>query len=278
MREAHRHAAQQAAPGASSPGRPPKLKVVGITKHFRRSDSSRLLVMDSLTLEVGDLEFVAIIGPSGCGKSTLLRIIDGLEPADSGSIVIDGKEATGADASRAMVFQSFDLFPWRTALENVAFGLEVRGVAKPDRLRTSQHYIKLVGLEGFEHSYPNQLSGGMQQRVGIARALATRPQILLMDEPFGSLDIQTRDLMQDELLMIFDAEPKTVLFVTHSVEEAIYLADRIIVLSARPARVCMDVQVPFGRPRNEDIKGAPRFVDIRREIWHTLKSGVSLQG
>jgi NitT/TauT family transport system ATP-binding protein len=255
----------------------PKLAVASVTKRFDRDGASGLLVFDSLSFDVADLDFLVIVGPSGCGKSTLLRIIDGLEPPDSGTIFVDGAQATGPGPGRAMVFQSFDLFPWRTAIENITFGLEVRGVGRRERLQIGRHYIDLVGLTGFEGAYPHQLSGGMQQRVGIARALAVKPDILLMDEPFGALDIQTRDLLQDELLRIFDTEKKTVIFVTHSIEEAIYLADRIIVLSPRPARISMDVQVPFPRPRNEDIKGEPRFIEIRREIWQMLKQAVSEQ-
>jgi ABC-type nitrate/sulfonate/bicarbonate transport system ATPase subunit len=201
-----------------------------------------------------------------------LRIVDGLESADSGTIRIDGAPVTGPGPERAMVFQGFDLFPWRTTLENVAFGLEVRGVPADERREMGQRCIDLVGLQGFENAYPYQLSGGMQQRVGIARALAIKPDILLMDEPFGSLDIQTRELLQDELLRIHEAEAKTVVFVTHSIEEAIYLADRVVVLSPRPARICTDIEVPFGRPRSEDIKGDPEFVRIRHDIWQLLKS------
>jgi NitT/TauT family transport system ATP-binding protein len=253
----------------------PKLSVDGVTKLFRRAGAPDLVVMQDLRFDVRKLEFLAIVGPSGCGKSTLLRIIDGLEPASSGTIRIDGRPIDGPGAGRAMVFQGFDLFPWRTTLENVAFGLEVQGVPRAAGRETARRYIDLVGLSGFENAYPHELSGGMQQRVGIARALATQPDILLMDEPFGSLDIQTRDLLQDELLRIVEAEPKTVIFITHSIEEAIYLADRVIVLSARPARISMDIAVPFERPRREEIKGDPIFVEIRREIWGMLKSAAA---
>lgn len=228
-------------------------------------------MFEDFSLVVGNLEFVAIIGPSGCGKSTLLRIINGLDAPDSGTIEIDGKPVTGPGAGRAMVFQGFDLFPWRTTLENVAFGLEMQGVDKRKRTDTARRYIHMVGLTGFEGSYPHQLSGGMQQRVGIARALAVQPSILLMDEPFGALDLQTRDLLQDELLRIWQTDRKTVLFVTHSIEEAIYLADRIIVLSPRPARIERDIGVPFARPRDEALKTSPAFLEIRREIWGLLK-------
>jgi NitT/TauT family transport system ATP-binding protein len=247
---------------------PPKLRTVGLT---RRYASGGLTVFQDLSVDIANLEFVAIIGPSGCGKSTFLRIINGLDEPDSGTIEIDGKPVHGPGAGRAMVFQGFDLFPWRTALDNVAFGLEMLGMAKRERIDVARRYIDMVGLNGFEASYPHQLSGGMQQRVGIARALAVRPDILLMDEPFGALDLQTRDLLQDELLRIWQTDPKTVLFVTHSIEEAIYLADRIIVLSPRPARIAADIRVPFERPRDEALKTSPAFLEIRREIWGLLK-------
>ncbi len=253
--------------------RAPKLRIEGLTKRFARGGEPPLVVLDGLDFAIRNLEFVAIVGPSGCGKSTLLRIIDGLEAADAGAVYIDSAPVCGPGAGRAMVFQSFDLFPWRTALDNIAFGLEMLPMPAAERLRISRHYLELVGLHGFERSYPHQLSGGMQQRVGIARALATRPDVLLMDEPFGALDVQTRDLLQDEMLRIFEAEAKTIVFVTHSIEEAIYLADRIIVLSARPARIGMDIRVPFPRPRRENIKGHPDFVAIRWQIWNKLKGG-----
>jgi NitT/TauT family transport system ATP-binding protein len=247
---------------------PPKLRTVGLA---RRYGNGGLTVFEDFSLDVANLEFLAIIGPSGCGKSTLLRIIDGLDPPDAGRIEIDGKPVSGPGGGRAMVFQGFDLFPWRTALENVAFGLEMQGVGRRERLDAARRFIAMVGLSAFEGSYPHQLSGGMQQRIGIARALAVRPDILLMDEPFGALDLQTRDLLQDELLRIWQTDRKTVLFVTHSIEEAIYLADRIIVLSPRPARIARDIAVPFARPRDEALKTSPAFLDIRREIWGLLK-------
>jgi NitT/TauT family transport system ATP-binding protein len=171
-----------------------------------------------------------------------------------------------------MIFQGFDLFPWRTTIKQVEFGLELLGVPHRERLEKSRYYIELVGLRGFENAYPHQLSGGMQQRVGIARALAIDPEILLMDEPFGALDVQTRDLLQVELARILERDRKTVLFVTHSIEEAIYLADRILVLSARPARIQVTIDVPFPRPRSDDVKTTPEFLEIRQQIWERLKS------
>ena len=216
-----------------------------------------------------------LLGPSGCGKSTLLRIINGIETSDDGRILIDGQDVTGTTGhGRGMVFQSFELFPWRTVLDNVAFGLEVAGVEKQQRLAQARECVELVGLTAFENAYPHQLSGGMQQRVGIARALAIKPSILLMDEPYGALDVQTRDLLQDELLNIWERERKTVVFVTHSIEEALYLADRIVVMSPRPGRIAQIIDVPFARPRRDEIKTDPEFLKLRRHIWESLKKMV----
>lgn len=249
----------------------PKLEARGITKLYRR-DGQTMPVLENFSLSVADLEFLVLLGPSGCGKSTLLRIIDGIETCDAGQVILDGKDVTGTTgAGRGMVFQSFELFPWRTVLGNVAFGLEVAGVAASARNETAQHYIDLVGLGAFANSYPHQLSGGMQQRVGIARALAIDPAILLMDEPYGALDVQTRELLQDELLSIWEKQRKTVIFVTHSIEEALYLADRIVVMSPRPARIERVIEVPFARPRRDDLKSTPEFLDLRRDIWQSLK-------
>ena len=254
----------------------PKLEVSHLSKGFLRASSSAIPVLDDLSLAVADLEFVAIVGPSGCGKSTFLRIVDGLIPPDSGTIRLNGAVVDGPGHGRGMVFQSFDLFPWRTAIGNVEFGLEMKNLPRAERRSRARRWIELVGLQGFENSYPHQLSGGMQQRVGIARALAIEPEVLLMDEPFGALDVQTRDLLQDELLAIWQRERKTVLFVTHSIEEAIYLADRVLVFTPRPARIERVVDVPFGRPRREDMKSDPAFVELRREIWQSLKRGVRI--
>jgi NitT/TauT family transport system ATP-binding protein len=252
----------------------PKLEVSHLSKGFVRSPSSVMPVLDDLSFVVADLEFVAIVGPSGCGKSTFLRIVDGLIPPDAGTILLNGAPVNGPGHGRGMVFQSFDLFPWRTAIGNVEFGLEMKNLPRAERRARARRWIELVGLQGFENSYPHQLSGGMQQRVGIARALAIEPEVLLMDEPFGALDVQTRDLLQDELLAIWQRERKTVLFVTHSIEEAIYLADRVLIFSPRPARIERVVDIPFGRPRGEGIKSDPAFVELRREIWQSLKQGV----
>jgi len=253
-----------------------KLSIRDLNKSYARGAGEGIEVISKFSIDVPDKEFLAILGPSGCGKSTMLRIVDGLVPADSGTIWIDGTDVTGevGGKGRGMVFQSFDLLPWRTTLANVEFGLEVLPISARERREIAKHYINLVGLAKFEESYPHELSGGMQQRVGIARALAVKPQILLMDEPFGALDVQTRDVLQDELLRIWNAERKTVLLVTHSIEEALYLADRIVVVTPRPARVEKIISVPFGRPRDEAVKSDPLFVELRRDIWKLLKKEV----
>jgi NitT/TauT family transport system ATP-binding protein len=249
------------------------LEVAAVSMAYRQG-GARLDALLDISFAVRELEFVSLLGPSGCGKSTLLRIIDGLTEPTSGSVTIAGEQIQGVGGGRGMVFQGVDLFPWRTALGNVEFGLEMTRSNKSERRATARHYLELVGLADFEHAYPYQLSGGMQQRVGIARALAIKPQVLLMDEPFGALDVQTRDLLQDELLGIWQREPKTVIFVTHSIEEAIYLSDRIIMLTPRPGRIDRVIDVPFARPRTEAIKSLPDFVELRREIWSALKVGV----
>ncbi len=254
----------------------PKLEVRNVSKRFGPDGALGVPVLVDLSFSVRELEFVAVLGPSGCGKSTFLRIVSGLVDADEGSILIDGKEAEGPGHGRAMVFQGFDLFPWRSTLDNVAFGLEMLNMPAAERRRVAQHYVKLVGLSGFEHAYPFQLSGGMQQRVGLARALAIKPSVLLMDEPFGALDVQTRDLLQDEVLRIWQNERKTVVFVTHSIEEAIYLADRVVIFSPRPARIERIVDVPFPRPRTEELKTSVPFMEMRREIWSMLKQHVTI--
>jgi NitT/TauT family transport system ATP-binding protein len=247
------------------------LSVSGVSKSF-----GSVPVLIDQSLEVAEGEFVALLGPSGCGKSTLLQIINGLTSVDAGKVVLDGQDVTGKSGTgRGMVFQGADLFPWRSALENVAFGLEVMGVPRKERLERARHYLHLVGLKGFEDAWPHQLSGGMQQRVGIARAFCVKPQLLLMDEPFGALDVQTRDILQDELVRIWEAEPKMVLFVTHGIEEALYLADRILVFSKRPARVLKEIVVPCERPRREAMKLEPQFLELRREISELLRHDIT---
>ena len=236
------------------------------------SRDGNVLALQDVSLKVTDSEFVSILGPSGCGKSTLLRILDGLASADSGKVLMDGRPIERPTQERGFVFQSFNLFPWRTVRGNIEFGMEIKGLPQQQRRTASQRLIELVGLTGFDRKYPHELSGGMQQRVGIARALAIDPAVLLMDEPFGALDAQTREDMQDELLRIWAAARKTVLFVTHSIEEAIYLSDRVLIMTPRPGRILAVLEIPFDRPRSESHRTLPEFSALRHDIHSRLKA------
>jgi NitT/TauT family transport system ATP-binding protein len=231
-------------------------------------DKTELVAVKEFNLEVEDREFICILGPSGCGKTTLLRMIAGLESISRGSIELNGKAIQGPGSDRGMVFQDFGLFPWRTVKKNVEFGLEVRGIPAEKRADLSQKYIELVGLKGFERSHPKELSGGMKQRVGIARALANDPAILLMDEPFGALDAQTRNQMQKELLRIWQETKKTIIFITHSVDEAVFLADRVVVMTARPGTVRTIHNIDLPRPRD---RASQDFINLRKTILDELE-------
>ena len=232
-----------------------------------REETREIVALKDFNLDVDDGEFVCLLGPSGCGKTTVLRIIAGLEAKSAGSVTVSGEEVEGAGSNRGVVFQEFALFPWRTVRKNIEFGLEVKKMPSHEREAISSKFIDLVNLEGFESAHPHQLSGGMKQRVGIARALANDPAVLLMDEPFGALDAQTRNLMQKELLRIWSATRKTVLFVTHSVDEAVYLADRIVVMTARPGRVKKIIPVNLPRPRD---RTSAAFTSIRGAVLEVL--------
>lgn len=238
---------------------------------FRPKNRVPVTALKDFNLEVARGEFVSIVGPSGCGKSTFLNILLGLLRADSGEMYIEGKKITGPGQERAMVFQEFGLLPWRTVLSNVELGLELKGVSSPVRRKPAMELLEMVGLKGFEGHYPHELSGGMKQRVGLARALVTDPEVLLMDEPFAALDAQTRDLMQAELLQIWDSAKKTVLFVTHSIEEAAFLSDRVIVMTARPGTTKNIVRINLPRPRSYEMRLSREFNDIKLQIWSTLK-------
>jgi NitT/TauT family transport system ATP-binding protein len=244
------------------------LEIKGLTKSFSVKGKTFEALHD-VNLSVGDKEFMCLLGPSGCGKTTLLRIMAGLERPTSGAVLLDGEPIEGPGPQRGMVFQEYSLFPWRTILDNVAFGLELKGVSKDERNGKARKYLKAVGLEEFENSYPHELSGGMKQRVAIVRALVNNPKALFMDEPFGALDAQTRNVMQAELLRIWQEQQKTVVFVTHSVDEAIYLADRVVIMSARPGQICgiLDIEVP--RPRVRTSSEVNRY---RQRILQDLKS------
>ncbi len=251
----------------------PMIELRGVSKEFLgdRSSTTTTHALDNISLTVNEHEFITVIGPSGCGKTTLLRIVAGLIPYDSGQVLVKGKPVTGPGPDRAVVFQSFALLPWATVLENVAFGLETRGIPRAEREEQARVLIKTVGLAGFESRLPRHLSGGMQQRVGLARALAVNPDILLMDEPFGAIDEQTRRIMQEELLRIWGYRRKTVLFVTHSMEEAVLLADRVILMSPRPGRVHEIIDVPLPRPRGRETERTREFTDIKELLWDKLR-------
>jgi NitT/TauT family transport system ATP-binding protein len=249
-----------------------KITIENLTKTY---SGGQVLALDRVNLDIEINESLCILGPSGCGKTTLLRIIDGLIVCDAGAVLIDGTAVSCPRPDVAMVFQHFGLFPWKRLHENIAFGLELRGSAA-DRNAVIDRYVELMGLKGFENSYPHQLSGGMQQRAGLARALAVNPSLLLMDEPFGALDAQTREMMQEELLRILETEKKTMIFVTHSIDEAILLGDRIVLMSRRPGRIREIFTVDFPRPRKiASVRGHPRYVELRNSIWEMLKQDLN---
>lgn len=247
------------------------IQATEITLTFKPKNRDPVTALKGFSLKVTKGEFVSLVGPSGCGKSTFLNVLLGLLKPDTGEMQLNGRQITGPGQERAMVFQEFGLLPWRTVLANVELGLELKGVQASLRRERAMELIKMAGLSGFESHYPHELSGGMKQRVGLARALATDPEVLLMDEPFAALDAQTRDLMQAELLQIWDRAKKTVIFVTHSIEEAAYLSDRVIVMSARPGRIKDVIKIDLPRPRDYEMRLTPEFNEIKSRIWSTLK-------
>jgi NitT/TauT family transport system ATP-binding protein len=250
-----------------------KLSIEHLSKRywFEREDRE-VLALNDVSLAVDEGEFLAIVGPSGCGKTTLLNIVAGLLPYEEGTVSIDGKRANGPGVDRAVVFQHSSLLPWRTIAGNVRYGMEMqRRFDEATMRQRADHFVKMVGLSGFERHFPNELSGGMQQRVNLARALAADPKVLLMDEPFAALDAQTREFMQAELLKIWSQDRKTVLFITHQINEAVYLADRVAVMSARPGRLKGIFKIPFGRPRTLSLKRDPQFLEIEDSIWQLIE-------
>ncbi len=255
----------------------PKLTVRNVSKTFRIADPNdgvrALQVLRHIDFDVFDSEIVSIIGESGSGKTTLLRIIQGLLKADSGEVSVGGVPIRGPGYDRGIVFQQANLLPWRSARSNIEFGLELKGVEPSARREQAAKYLELVGLTEFAHQYPHQLSGGMQQRIGVARALAIDPEILLMDEPFSALDAQTRELLQHELLRIHERTRKTILFVTHDLDEAVYLSDRVVVMGSRPGRVKEVVRVEFPRPRPTltEMRGNVAFLALRDHIWRSIR-------
>ena len=249
-----------------------KLSIEGVGRVFPGVRGGKpVTALQPTTLAVAPNDFITVLGPSGCGKSTLLRIVAGLDHPTSGRVLLDGRAVTRPGPDRGMVFQSYTLFPWLTVAENIAFGLEEKRVARPEQARIVAEYVEKVGLRGFEHHYPKQLSGGMQQRTAIARALANDPEILLLDEPFGALDNQTRALMQELLLGIWEREQKTVMFVTHDIEEAIFLASRVIVMSARPGRIKADIKVDLPHPRHYTVKTSLEFSALKARLTEEIR-------
>ena len=248
------------------------ITVTDLSHRYVTPGRSDVLALSDVNLSIGHNEFITLLGPSGCGKTTLMRAIGGLEKPTEGDIEIDGERVKGPNRHCSVVFQNFALMPWATVLDNAAFGLEMRGKPKKKAREIARQYIDKVGLSSFEDKYPKELSGGMQQRVGLARALAVDTPVILMDEPFGALDQQTRRYMQEELLKIWEADKKTVVFVTHDMEEAVLLADRVVLMSARPGRVEEIIDVPLPRPRNEEgIERTDAFVDLKEYLWQRLR-------
>lgn len=247
-----------------------RLAISGITKAFGASEAP---VLDGIALDIAGGEFVSLIGPSGCGKTTLLRIVAGLLQPSNGMVELDGRPSLEPSREKGVVFQHFNLFPWRRTLANTAYGLELQRVPKAERAERARKFLALVGLSRYEQHYPGQISGGMKQRVGIARALAIEPKVLLMDEPFGALDALTRERLQQELESITSTRKLTTLFVTHSLDEALFLSDRIVVMGARPGRILEVFDVPFDRPRAaHDIRADPEYAMLRAELWRLLET------
>lgn len=247
------------------------IEIEGISRQFQTRDGGTFDALKDVNFSVQDKEFFSILGPSGCGKTTLLKMVAGLVKPTGGRILIDGRPIDGPGEERAMVFQHFVLLPWADILTNIAFGLEMKGMSRSDAREAARPYLGRVGLTGFGEHYPHELSGGMQQRVGLARALAVGPDILLMDEPFGALDAQTRQLMQEDLLRLWDGEQKTVIFVTHSMDEAAYLSDRVLVMDTHPGKVKEILDIPLPRPRDESVRRSKVFGELTSHMWHELR-------
>src|SRR6201996_9376129 len=244
-----------------------RIRVRGLRKRY-----GALEVFRDVEFDVGSREVVAIVGPSGCGKTTLLRCLDGLLPVSGGEISVDGKRVTEPIAGVAMVFQHFGLFPWKSVYDNVAYGLRMAGASRDEIAQRVPHFIRMVGLAGFEEAYPYQMSGGMRQRGALARALTIEPTLLLRNEPFAAVDAQTREILQFELLRIWEQKPTTMIFVTHSIEEAVLMGDRVVVLKGRPARVDQDIAIDLPRPRSRATLALPRFAELREQVWDNLMS------
>lgn len=246
-----------------------KISIQGVRKTFQLKNEE-FVALDHVDLDIADNEFVTVVGPSGCGKSTLMNILAGLEEPSSGHALVDGVEVSGPGPERGVIFQQYALFPWLTVRKNVEFGLKVGGVPKAARRERAEYFIRMVGLEQFADALPKMLSGGMKQRCAIARAYAVNPSILLMDEPFGALDALTRVKLQEQLLETWNREKRTVMFITHDVDEAVFLANRVIVMAARPGRIYETVEVDLPYPRTEDVRLSPEFGELRNRVWHAV--------
>jgi len=252
-----------------------KIEFQKVRKTFAIRGETQFTAIEDISLEVKTGEFMVIVGPSGCGKSTLLDLLGGLTKPSSGQILLDGKPITGPALDRGIVFQQYALFPWRTALQNVEFGLETKGVPDKQRREIARDYLALVGLSGFADRHPHELSGGMKQRVAIARALAYDPEVLMMDEPFAALDAQTRETLQGELLGIWERSKKTIIFITHGIDEAVYLGQRVAIMTSRPGRIKKVIDVPRElRSVDEDVRSLPEFGRVRHEVWTLLREEV----
>lgn len=248
--------------------------VESLDLRFGAPGAAEVVALNGLSMVIPDKQFAVIVGPSGCGKSSLLDVIAGLREPSGGVCKLDGKPIHGPGKDRGMVFQNYSLFPWLTVLKNVEFGLSLQGRPQRETTERARHYVSAVGLSSFENAYPNQLSGGMKQRVAIARSLANNPEVILMDEPFGALDSQTRVVMQQLLLGIWEKEHKTVLFVTHDIDEALFLGEKVYVTSARPGRIIDTIPVGFAHPRSYELSTAPDFIELKRRIQHSLHDEV----
>lgn len=245
------------------------ISIQGVSKHY-----GSFQALEQVDLDVAQGEFVVLLGASGCGKSTLLNLITGFDHPTSGRIVVNGRPVNKVDPNCGMVFQQYALFPWLTVLENVGFGLKMKGVPKARRNEVAQRFVEMVGLKGFEDRFPSALSGGMRQRVSIARVLANDPDVILLDEPFAALDAMTRQVLQDELLRIYEKSRKTIVFITHSIDEALLLSTRMLIMSARPGRVVTDIRNDLPMPRNAEVQLSPRYNQLKSQIWKTVQAEV----
>lgn len=250
-----------------------KISLKGVNKIFK-SEKGDVQALKDLNLDIEDGEFLVIVGASGCGKTTLLNLVAGFDTATSGEVLLDGEPVTGITPECGMIFQQYALFPWKTVQENVEFGLKMKRVPKTERREQGAKFIDLVGLNGFETSYPHHLSGGMKQRVSIARSLANDPKVMLLDEPFAALDAMTRQVLQEQLVSIYEKHRKTILFITHSIDEALLLSSRIVVMTARPGRIAQEIVNDLPHPRNADVQLSERFMELKRTIWDSVQSEV----